>query len=130
MKFLLDVNTLIALGFREHVFHERVAHWFSNEGEQCLTCSITELGFVRVLAQAPQYALNVSDARTLLYKLKVASGGRIGFISDGNDIQHLPAWIRFPLQLTDGHLSRLAASNSAVLATLNAKIPDALLIPD
>jgi len=27
MKYLLDVNALIALGFLEHEFHERVAQW-------------------------------------------------------------------------------------------------------
>ena len=27
MTYLLDVNALLALGLREHVFHERVAAW-------------------------------------------------------------------------------------------------------
>jgi predicted nucleic acid-binding protein len=27
MKYLLDVNALVALGFLEHEFHERVARW-------------------------------------------------------------------------------------------------------
>ena len=35
-----------------------------------MTCSITELGFVRVLAQAPQYGFTVAHARALLLRLK------------------------------------------------------------
>ena len=27
MRYLLDVNALVALGFFEHVFHARVASW-------------------------------------------------------------------------------------------------------
>ena len=27
MRYLLDVNALVALGFLQHEFHERVAHW-------------------------------------------------------------------------------------------------------
>jgi len=59
MKYLLDVNGQVALGFLQHEFHERVASWVhtlaSRGVPELATCSITELGFVRVLAQAPQY---------------------------------------------------------------------------
>ena len=34
------------------------------------TCSITELGFVRVLAQAPSYGFTATQARTFLLRLK------------------------------------------------------------
>jgi len=55
MKYLLDVNGLVALGFLQHEFHERVASWVhtlaSRGVPELATCSITELGFVRVLAQ-------------------------------------------------------------------------------
>jgi predicted nucleic acid-binding protein len=56
VKYLLDVNVLVALGFLQHEFHERVANWvhtLASRGiPELATCSITELGFVRVLAQA------------------------------------------------------------------------------
>ena len=51
------------------------------------------------------------------------------FLADANDIFALPAWVRTPLQTTDGHLLQLARSNNAVLATLDKGIPGALLIP-
>ena len=73
MRYLLDVNALIALGFLEHEFHERVCLWLLSLGKgnsyEILTCPITELGFVRVLSQAPQYGLTVAQSRTLLARL-------------------------------------------------------------
>jgi predicted nucleic acid-binding protein len=50
MRYLLDVNALIAYGFRKHDFHDQVGAWVcSRKADHFLTCSITELGFVRVL---------------------------------------------------------------------------------
>ena len=67
MTFLLDVNALVALGFIHHEFHDRVARWVKAEGFPPLaTCSITELGFVRVLSQTQVYGFSVADARNAL----------------------------------------------------------------
>jgi hypothetical protein len=51
------------------------------------------------------------------------------FIPDGQDISHLPSWVKTAKQTTDGHLAQLAGANSAVLATLDRRIPQAFLIP-
>ena len=127
MTYLLDVNALVALGFMNHEFHGRVASWIqSSNSLQLASCSITELGFLRVLAQAPAYGFTVAQARTLLLRLKQ---GRLTFIPDGHDVSHLPAWVKAPKQITDGHLSKLAAANGAVLATLDESIPGSYLIP-
>ena len=71
MIYLLDVNALVALGFINHEFHDRLAAWVQSQNSPNLaSCSITELGFVRVLAQAPAYGFTVTQARTLLLRLK------------------------------------------------------------
>ena len=133
MKYLLDVNALVALGFFQHEFHQRVARWVHNltakDAPQFLTCAITELGFVRVLAQASQYGVSVSDARALLLRLKSETSVKFTFILDDQDISQLPSWVKNARQTTDGHLAALAKANGAVLATLDAKIPRAFLIP-
>jgi hypothetical protein len=133
MKYLLDENALVALGFLEHEFHQRVALWvrrLAAKGTPDLaTCSITELGFVRVLAQAPQYGFSVDQACDLLQQLKAARAVDFTFIADGHDISHLPGWVKMARQTTDGHLVRLAAASGAVLATLDRRIPEAFLIP-
>jgi predicted nucleic acid-binding protein len=65
MIYLLDVNALVALGFLNHEFHARVARWIqSSRPLQLASCSITELGFVRVLSQATAYGFTVAHART------------------------------------------------------------------
>lgn len=130
MIYLLDVNALVALGFMNHEFHRRVAIWVhSTNSAQLASCSITELGFVRVLAQAPAYGFTVAQARTLLLRLKQASRSRFTFIRDENDISYLPGWVKAPRQITDGHLTKLAAASDAVLATLDENIPGSYLIP-
>src|SRR5882762_7221214 len=124
MIYLLDVNALVALGFINHEFHDRIAAWVQSQNLPNLaSCSITELGFVRVLAQAPAYGFTVTQARTLLLRLKEARTSRLMFISDEHDVSHLPGWVKAPKQITDGHLSKLAIANSAVLATLDESIP-------
>ena len=130
MTHLLDVNALVALGFLNHEFHARLARWVQGSGSLELgTCSITELGFVRVLSQAPAYGFSVAQARTLLLRLKRARGSTFTFIPDVHDVSHLPGWVRMPKQITDGHLSELAATQGAILATLDERIPGSFLIP-
>jgi uncharacterized protein len=134
MKYLLDVNALVALGVEKHLFHERVALWVGTLAEKGIpelaTCSITELGFVRVLSQARQYGFTFPDARALLLRLRAATDLNFALIPDNHDLSYLPNWVGHPAQLTDGHLAELAKTNGAVLATLDRKIPGAYLIPD
>ena len=128
MNYLLDVNALVALGFGNHEFHTRVSSWLrAQQFPDLATCSITELGFVRVLAQAPAYGFSITQARTL--RLKDADVLRFTFIFDNQDVSHLPTWVRTPKQITDGHLVKLASGHGAVLATLDGGIPGAYLIP-
>jgi predicted nucleic acid-binding protein len=133
MKYLLDVNVLVALGFLQHEFHGRVASWVhglrSKEGPELATCSITELGFLRVLAQAPQYGFTVALARTMLMRLKAGNSPSFTFIADDHDVSHIPSWVKTARQTTDGHLVRLAKAKNAILATLDEKIPGGFLIP-
>jgi predicted nucleic acid-binding protein len=130
VTFLLDVNALVALGFIHHEFHERMARWVTAEGFPALaTCSTTELGFVRVLSQVAAYGFTVAEARGTLMRLKRTKLLPFSFIADDHDISHLPAWVKNPKQTTDGHLTQLAAANSAMLATLDQKIPGAFLVP-
>ena len=132
MTYLLDVNALIALGFAQHEFHDRMASWVKTRQSESLslaTCSITELGFVRVLAQAPAYGLTVTEARNVLVRLKSVTPLSLQFIPDKLDIRRLPAWVKTAKQITDGHLLQLAQSNGIVLATLDERIPGAFIIP-
>lgn len=130
MIYLLDVNALAALGFMNHEFQGRLASWVqSHHAPTLASCSITELGFVLVLAQALAYGFTVTQARALLLRLKEARTSRLTFIPDKDDVSRLPGWVRALKQITDGHLSKLASANGALLATLDESIPGSYLIP-
>lgn len=130
MIYLLDVNALLALGFIHHEFHDRMAAWVkAKEFPSIATCSIIEIGFVRVLSQAPSYGLTVMQARNSLLRLKKAKIITFTFTLDNHDISHLPGWVKSPKQITDGHLVELARANGAMLATLDERIPGAILVP-
>ena len=132
MNYLLDVNALIALGTVEHEFHVAVAIWVcglrARGNGELLTCSLTELGFVRILAQSPAYPFTVATARALLLRMKRKDAALFRFLADPHDISRIPGWVHWPKQLTDGHLIQLAKTNGAVLATLNRGIPGGFVI--
>lgn len=125
MNYLLDVNALIALGYSRHIFHKRTFAWA--RGKSLLTCSISELGFVRVLSSLPETDVSVPICRKLLSTMK--SEWKITQISDSRSASNLPAWVTRPRQTTDGHLVELAGSVRARLATLDEGIPGAFVIP-
>ena len=131
MKHLLDINTLIALGHTSHVHHARAAAWYrSARGATATlcTCAITELGFVRVSVQAGLQS-DVPSAREALAVLKSTSAIPFELIGDSLGADRLPAFSKTPQKLTDGHLLELAREHKAQLATLDAGIPGAVVLP-
>ena len=131
-RYLLDVNALVALGFEEHEFFERVASWVQSlqSGEdEFATCASTELGFLRVVA-LPQHVGSIEESKTALRRLKSSSGIAFFFVADDQDASRLPGWVKAPKQVTDGHLVQLARAHGAVLATLDRRIPGAFVIPE
>jgi predicted nucleic acid-binding protein len=131
VKHLLDINTLIALGHTAHVLHARAIAWYrtlSAARDTLYTCAITELGFVRVAAQAGLQP-DVASARKALAVLKSSSSVPFELMADGLGADRLPAFAKTPSKLTDGHLLALARANDAHLATLDTGIPGALVLP-
>jgi predicted nucleic acid-binding protein len=132
MRYLLDVNALIAFGHAKHQFHARVAEWASriaNNGiPEFATSPITELGFVRILSQA--YGATVNEAQALLVALKKFEGLDFKFIADDHDASKLPSWVTASKHTTDGHLAELAKAHGCTLATLEENIPGAFVIPN
>ncbi len=127
------MNALVALGLLEHEFHQRVALWVrslaTGTSYELLTCAITELGFVRILSQAPHYGLTMAQSSALLVKLKRQREVPFEFIADDRDISRLPSWVKSGRHTTDGHLAELAQAHDSALATLDERIPSAFVIP-
>jgi predicted nucleic acid-binding protein len=131
VRYLLDVNTLIALGHVMHAHHQRAQVWQSGlaAGVDVLgTCAITELGFVRVSVQSGLQA-DIFTAQSALERLKATGPVIYELWPDGLGAGRLPADVRKPAELTDGHLVELARVQQAQLVTLDVGIPGALLIP-
>jgi predicted nucleic acid-binding protein len=130
VNFLLDINTLIALGHSAHIHHSRATDWFlsvKTPSARLCTCAITELGFVRVAVQTG-LQIDVHSARKALAALKTSSVIPFEILEDALGADKLPALARTPNKLTDGHLLELAKRHGAQFATLDRGIPGALLL--
>ncbi|MGO8698955.1 MAG: TA system VapC family ribonuclease toxin [Limisphaerales bacterium] len=130
MRYLLDVNALIALAHTGHVFHAKAGNWFLSVAATARgfhTCSITEIGFVRV-SVVTGLQPDVVTAQQALDALKSSSRIRFELIADDVGVAQLPAFVKRPQAITDGHLFELARKNSMQLVTFDHGIPHALHI--
>ncbi|MDD2762747.1 MAG: PIN domain-containing protein [Opitutaceae bacterium] len=125
MKYLLDVNVVVALLIAAHEHHESAETWAGTlqRDDQVLLCPWSEIGFVRV-ALAAGYVPDAATARRVLAAFQAAKA-EVGFIADDRRAAHLPAWVKTPGQTGDGHLASLAAAGGAKLATFDRDIPGA-----
>ena len=121
MRWLLDVNTLIALAHQGHADHSRVMGWFASlmrSKARLMTCAITEIGFVRVSIQAG-FENDAPDASETLRGLKDSSRIPFELIPDSLGADRLPYFVSGAKHVTDGHLLELATEFSSQLATLD-----------
>lgn len=131
MKLLLDVNVLLALAYQDHTDHDRVSLWYAalpREGVTLATSSICELGFVRVSVQVGLEA-SIPAAADTLNGLFASSPIPFVRLSDDLGASDLPAYVKGPKQVTDGHLLGLARKHGGQLASLDRGIPGAFPIP-
>lgn len=127
MKYLLDVNVLLAACHTGHREHSRAMRWLADvKGEELLTAPITELGFVRIAAASGMQP-DVPAARAALARWTKAAKTRL--VADDLGAARLPDWADTPAKTTDGHLAELARAHGAQLATMDTGIPAALLLP-
>ena len=119
---LLDVNVLIALLDREHVFHNSAHAWFNrNRHSGWATCPITENGCVRILSKA---GLTTAVIRQVLTELCSAKDHL--FWPDSVSILNpnlVDVTSAGPRNLTDIYLLSLAVRNHGRLITFDQSIP-------
>lgn len=134
MKYLLDVNSLVAWGWSDHTEHKRASAWIGSVKKRkdalLLTSAIPELGFVRVSVQRSGGKISVSEASKTLADMLAALGKAHAFLTD--DLAATgswPDWCAGSRHTTDAHLWKLAKKHGAQLATLDAGIPGAFQIP-
>jgi predicted nucleic acid-binding protein len=133
MRYLLDVNALVAWGWADHLDHDRTAAWIADVKAQraglLCTSSIPQLGFVRVSMQRSRGLLTVRDAADALAGLIAALGKSHVFLADDLQAGSFPGWCQSAARTTDAHLLQLAQAHGMELATLDRGVPGAFLIP-
>ena len=130
MRYLLDVNVLVALADAAHAHRGRVSKWYAGllPSDVICTCATTELGLVRAMLNVGTQP-TLASALTAFSELKNSSRLKVEFLADDLGVEVMPAYVKTARQTTDGHLLMLAAKHGARFATLEAGIPGALLIP-
>ena len=132
MKYLLDVNLLVAWGWADHAEHEKVARWIARVTQQgedrLLTSAIPQLGFVRVSVARTGGQISPEAAGRVLSGMLDSLGLAHEFVADDQEALVWPAWCKAAANTTDAHLLGLAGAHGAQLATLDEGIPGAFVI--
>jgi toxin-antitoxin system PIN domain toxin len=127
VRALFDVNTLLAMVDKEHMFHPTVRGWWTaNKKEGWATCAITQNGFARIMSQ-PRYS---NPAPTMDAIRLLAMGlGEAGHIFWPDDIAITDEQvfdrnhILGPNQITDVYLLGLAVRHGGRLVTFDRGLP-------
>ena len=115
MTYLLDVSSLLALLWENHVSHARVQSWAKDE--ELAVCPIAELGFLRISTQS--FGADMDDARQSLSAW--LHKRRPSFIPCD---ERVLAGRKAPTggKTTDFYLAHLAEAHGMRLATLDENI--------
>ena len=117
MKSLLDVNILLACGWRQHPFHSECIAWLDSLKTYTL-CPITELGFLRI-SMSPAFGAPFADAMTVMRFF--SSSQRATHIACDQSISSMPGVTSYK-DTTDAYLVHLADCHGHKLATLDTGI--------
>lgn len=127
MIYLLDVNALLAWHHPNSSNHTRFHRWAVRVGvENLRSCALSELGFLRVSMQPTAFANSREVAQAGLAAIKSQIGGFV----DRAPSPSLPAWASTAGRTPDAYLAQLASANGMQLATFDASIPGAFVIPE
>ena len=114
---LIDVNLLLAVGWKSHTFHPEVKAWLDT-GVKVSTCAITELGFLRV-SMSPAFRADFASASSVCSAIT----SRYAFDFLPCDLSPLSmASVSRHQDTTDSYLVSLASSHELKLATLDDKL--------
>jgi toxin-antitoxin system PIN domain toxin len=116
VKYLLDVNLLIAAIWSAHTNHQKADAW--TKGKELATCAITELGFLRISTHPRGLNCQMAGARALLDDFLAKHS--VEFVPC--DLPALKSRAAHSDQVTDSYLAELASARGMKLATLDIGI--------
>ena len=128
---LLDVNTLLALGWAEHEAHGVVIKRLSRLVKWA-TCPITQLGFVRISSTGGIFSRTLTPLQSHAALQALCADKQHRFISDHPSVVDADfGQLSGPRQTTDAYLLALAQHHQMRLLTLDRRLsntfPDAAL---
>jgi uncharacterized protein len=127
VRALFDVNALLAVFDKDHVFHPRIRAWWAADADRgWATCPLTQNGFVRVMSQSsyPGHR-SIADATAAL-RAGISQPGHDFWpdsvsIADQSIFDHRR--MLGPNQITDAYLLAIAVKNSGCLVTFDRAVP-------
>jgi uncharacterized protein len=133
MRYLLDVNLMIALIDPAHVQHERAHLWFEKLGKKAwATCPLTENGVLRIVGH-PRYPNSPGTPAAVaeLMSRLLALPGHEFWADDvsllDSQLTHCTRLLQ-SAQVTDSYILALAVAHRGQLATFDQNlIPDAVV---
>ena len=127
MRFLVDVNALIALIDPAHVQHDRAHQWFAKSGKRAwATCPLTENGVLRIVGHSryPNSPGTPAAVAELMTDLLALPGHEFWAddltLFDGQRIRG--DRLLDSAQVTDTYLLALAATHGGQLATFDRNL--------
>jgi uncharacterized protein len=127
IRFLLDVNVLIALIDPAHVLHDKAHRWFAKSGKKAwATCPQTENGVLRIVGHAryPNSPGTPAAVAALMTTFLAHPGHE--FWPDSVtllDTRHVDAErLLDSAQVTDSYLLALAVTHGGKLATFDRQL--------
>ncbi|MEO0055337.1 MAG: hypothetical protein RLZZ50_1284 [Verrucomicrobiota bacterium] len=122
MRYLLDVNALIAAHHADSPLHAQFHQWAKTvSSADMATCAMVELGFLRVSMQVFRYTADQAVGAL------AATKEQMGFVPTAPS-PVLPAWANTGAKTTDAYLQQVAESAGLKLATFDRGIPGAVKI--
>lgn len=124
IRYLLDVNVLIALIDPSHVQHDRAHEWFASTGKHAwATCPLTENGVLRIVGHAryPNSPGTPAAVAGIVRSLRSLPGHEFWpdslSLLDGRHVD--TERLSDSAQVTDTYLLALAGSHGGRLATFD-----------
>lgn len=122
---LLDVNALLALGWAEHEAHDAVV--------ECLglatpwaTCSITQLGFVRISATSGIFSRTLAPSQAHAVLATLCADPHHHFVATDLSVTEADfSQLSGPRQTTDAYLLALAQHHQMRLLTFDRRLAQA-----
>jgi toxin-antitoxin system PIN domain toxin len=124
---LLDVNALLALGWQEHEAHAVVVERLSaRPAPAWATCSITQLGFIRLSSTAGIFAQALTPRQAHAALAALCRDARHRYVGEHPSVLDIDfSMLQGPRQTTDLYLVALAHRHRLRLLTLDSRLANA-----